>query len=172
MKSASQGLDDRFLDGPEQGCRLLQISPRQSQCMLQLQVMKDSVQGVFSLEFIGCCRIDADIGLIAAKGGPDVPSTFAEGDGRHPIFSSQQMGSAEGVVDYLHWESSALARRAVFPEGISRRHGVLQEDGDQVIPGFRPVRPAPLEGFAVTRQGCVECRSATMIKVHGMDGII
>jgi hypothetical protein len=53
MESAAQSLDHRFLDGPEQGRCLRHISPRQPQGMVQLLVMKNPVQGVFSLEFIG-----------------------------------------------------------------------------------------------------------------------
>ncbi len=78
VKPASQGLYNSLLDGPEQGCCLCHISPRQPHCMLQLLVMEDPVQGVFSPEFLKRCRIDADIGLIPAKGGPDFPSTLAE----------------------------------------------------------------------------------------------
>jgi hypothetical protein len=55
--------------------------------MLKLLWMEDPVKGVFSLEFIGPCHIDADIRLISTESGPDFSSTLAEGDGRTPIFS-------------------------------------------------------------------------------------
>ena len=53
-------------------------------------------KGVFSLKFIGFCYIDADIGCIPTKRGPDFPSALTEGDGRTPIFSQQQIGLPSG----------------------------------------------------------------------------
>jgi hypothetical protein len=138
--------------------------------MLQLLIMKDPMQGISSGEFIGRCRINADIGLISANSGPDVPSALAEGDGRHPIFSRQQTGSAEGVVDHVHRQSSVIGQKPPFPGGISRRRNISQEEGDQVFFVGFPVRPASFARFAIARQGCIECRSPTVIKVHGMDG--
>jgi hypothetical protein len=55
--------------------------------MLKLLCMEDPVKGVFSLEFIGPCHIDADIRLISTESGPNFSSPLAEGDGRTPIFS-------------------------------------------------------------------------------------
>ena len=101
-----------------------------------------------------------------------MPSTLAEGDGRHPVFSQQQMGSAEGVVDHVNRESSAFERKPPFPEGISHRRNMGQEDRDQVIFVCFPVRAASFTRLAITRQGCIECRSASMLKTHGMDGYV
>jgi hypothetical protein len=53
MERASHGLDHRFLDRPEQGRCIFHISPRQLQGMVQLQVMKNPVQRIFSPNFIG-----------------------------------------------------------------------------------------------------------------------
>jgi hypothetical protein len=55
--------------------------------MLKLLCMEDPVKGVFSLEFIGPCHIDADIRLISTESGPNSSSPLSEGDGRTPIFS-------------------------------------------------------------------------------------
>jgi len=137
--------------------------------MLQLLVMKDPVYGVLALEFIGRCHIDANIGLVPTKSGPDFPSTLAEGDGPALIFSQQETGPAEPVADHMNWESSSIGRMPVFPEGTFQRHSVIQQDGDQDILVSCPVRPASFEGFAITWQGCIECRSPSMIKTHGMD---
>jgi len=138
--------------------------------MLQFLVMKDPVQGVFSLEFIGRCHINADIGLIPTKSGPDFPSTLAEGDGRAPIFSQQEMGPAERAVDHVNFENSSIEQMSKFPGGTFHRRNVIQEDGDQMILVSCPVRPASFEDFVVTWQGCIECRAPSMIKTHGMDG--
>jgi hypothetical protein len=47
---------------------------------------------------------------------------------------------------------------------------VIQEDGDQMVLVSCPVRPASFEGFTIAWQGCIECRSPSMIKTHCMDG--
>jgi hypothetical protein len=54
--------------------------------MLKLLRLEDPVKGISTLEFIGPCHINADIGLIATERRPDVPSTLAERDGRTPNF--------------------------------------------------------------------------------------
>jgi hypothetical protein len=63
--------------------------------MFKLFRMEDPVKRVFSSEFIGPCHINAYIGRISGESGPDFSSPLAEGDGRTPIFSQQEMGSAE-----------------------------------------------------------------------------
>jgi hypothetical protein len=138
--------------------------------MLELPVMKDPVTGIFSLKFISRCHIDADIGRIPAKSGPNFPSTFAEGDGRAPISSQQKMGPAERVVDHMNWERSSIERMPVFHRRTFHRRNVIQQEGDQAILVFFPVRPASFMVFTITRQGCIECWSPAMIKTHGMDG--
>jgi len=95
MEGTSQRLDNSFLDRPEQGCRLFQITARQLQGMMKLMGMEDPLKGVITLEFIGPCHIDADIGLISTEGGPKCSSPLAEGDGRTPIFPQQEPGPAK-----------------------------------------------------------------------------
>ena len=73
VEGAAQGLNHGFFDGPEQGRGPGQISTRQPQGMVQLRSMEDPVYGVFSLEFMGCGHIDADIRLIPTEGGPIFP---------------------------------------------------------------------------------------------------
>jgi hypothetical protein len=63
--------------------------------MFKLLRMEDPGKGVFSLEFIWPCHIDADIGRISAESGPDFSSPLAEGYGRPPVSSHQEMGPAE-----------------------------------------------------------------------------
>ena len=70
--------------------------------------MEDPVKGVFSLEFIGPCHINAYIKLISTKGSPDFSSTLAEGDGQTPIFSQQEIGPAKRAADHLNWEASSV----------------------------------------------------------------
>jgi len=70
--------------------------------MLKLLRMKDPVKGVFSVKFIGPRRIDADIGLISTESGPQSSAFLAEGDGRTPIVSQQEMGPAKRAADDLN----------------------------------------------------------------------
>jgi hypothetical protein len=132
--------------------------------------MKDPVTGVSSLKFIGRCYIDADIGCIPAKCGPDFPATLAEGDGRTPMFSQQEVRPAEWVADHVNGKRSAFERKPAFPKRTIHPRNVIQQEGDQAILIFFPVRPAPFVVFTITRQGCIERGSPAMIKTHGMDG--
>ena len=108
METASEGLDNGFLNGPEQGGRLWHICTLQPQGMLKLFCMEDPLKGVFSLEFIWTCHIDAYLRLISTEGGPDSSSTLAEGNSRPPMLSQQEMGLAKRVVDHLNRESSSV----------------------------------------------------------------
>ena len=170
MERASQSLDHRFLDGPEQGRCLGHISPRQPQDVVQLLVMKNSVQGIFSPKFIGRCRINADIGCIPAKGGPDLPASLAEGDGRATSCFHQKFGPAERAVGHMNGGGSAVAPMSTLPGGIFHRRHVTHQDGSQTILVCCPLCPASFAG--ITRQGCIKCRSPAMAETHGMDGYV
>jgi hypothetical protein len=98
--------------------------------MVKLLCMEDPVKGVFSLEFIGPCHIDADIRLIPTESGPDVSSTLAEGDGRTSISTQQEMGPPERATDNLNWESSTVGGLRAFPKRTFRCHKVIPQDGD------------------------------------------
>ena len=150
MESTSQGLDNGFLDRPEKGRCLFQISTRQPQGMLKLLWIEDPVKGVFALEFIGPCRIDADIRLISTESSPDFSSTVAEGDGGTPIFSQQEMGPAKRAVDHLNWDSSVVGGLGAFPKRIFYRQKVIAQGGDEAVLVFCPDRPTPFEGFGAT----------------------
>jgi hypothetical protein len=138
--------------------------------MLKFLFMEDPVKGVFSLEFIGPCHIDADIRLIPTEGGPGFSSTLAEGDGRAPIFSQQKMGPAKRVADHLNWESSSVGGMIAFAKRISHRHKVIPQGGDEAVFVPCPVRPTPFEGFVGTWHGCIEDGSPPMNETHGMNG--
>src|ERR1700690_1554000 len=102
MECPAQGLDSGFLDRPEQGRCLFQISVYQHQSMVKLLWMEYPGQGIFCVEFIGLCHINANIRLISRENSPDFSSTFAEGNSRAPVFSQQEMGSAKQVPDHLN----------------------------------------------------------------------
>jgi hypothetical protein len=87
--------------------------------------MEDPVKGVFSVEFIGPCHIDADIRLISTESNPDFSSTLAEGDGRTTIFSHHEMGPAKQVGYYLSWESSPIGRLIAFPKRTFHSYKVI-----------------------------------------------
>ena len=119
--------------------------------MVKLFRMEDPVKGVFSLEFIGPCHINADIGLISAESGPDFSSTLAEGDGRTPIFSHQEMGPAKRAADHLNRERRSVGRLQCFQRGLSmRRKVMIPQGGDEAVPGFFSVRPLSL-GVSLSR---------------------
>jgi hypothetical protein len=88
------------------------------------------------------------------------------------MISQQEMGPAERVADHVNGESSSIQRLPEFPKGPFHRSNVIQQDGDQAILVFFPVCPASFDGFAVTRQRRIECRSPAMIKTHGMYGYV
>jgi hypothetical protein len=139
--------------------------------MLKLLWMEDPVKGVFSLEFIGPCHIDADIGLISTESSPGSSSTVAEGDGRTPIFSQQEMWPAKQVADYLNWESSSVGRLAASPKGtVHRRNKVIPQGGDKAVLILCPVRLTPFEGFSGTWHGCIEDGSPSTSETHGTNG--
>src|SRR5208283_1791214 len=115
--------------------------------MLKLFGMEDPVKGVFSLEFIGPCHIDANIKVISAKSSPDFSSTLAEGDGRTLIFSEQEMGPAKQAANYLDRESSSVGGLAAFPKRTFHGHKVIPQSGDEALFDHCPVCPAPFEGF-------------------------
>jgi hypothetical protein len=159
MEGTSQCLDDRFLDRPEQGCGRCQISARQPQGMFKLWWLEDPVKGVFSLKLIGPCHIDADIGFIFTKGGPDFPATLAEGDGRTWIFSQQEMGPAQQSASHLNWQSLSVGGLTALPTRIFHGRKVIPQGGDEAVPGF----VAPW-------QGGIEDRPASVQETHGMNG--
>jgi hypothetical protein len=101
MERASQRLNHRFLDRPEQGRCPGRISPRELPGKVQFLVVKNPAQGVITLEFVGRCHIDADIGPIPTKSGPDLPVPRAEGNGWSPNFSQQELRPAQQTVSHL-----------------------------------------------------------------------
>jgi hypothetical protein len=147
MECTSQSLDNGFLDRPEQGRCLFQISARQPQGVLKLLWMEDPVKGVFSLEFIGPCHINANIRFISTESSPDFSSPLAEGDGRTLIFSQQEMGPAKQAADHLNWGSSSVGRLTAFPKRTFHRYKVIPQGGNEAVFVPCPVRPTPFEGF-------------------------
>src|ERR1017187_896016 len=138
--------------------------------MLKFLSIKDPVKGVFSLEFGGLCHVDAHIGLIPTEGGPDFPSTFAEGDGWPPMCTQQEMGLAKRVADHLNRERRPVGGKAGCTERTVHRHKVIPQDGDQAVLGFFSIRLMSRGGFGVTRQGCIEDRPTSMNGIHRIDG--
>jgi hypothetical protein len=132
--------------------------------------MEDPVKGVFSVECIGPCRIDADIGLISTESDPEGSSILAEGNGRTPIFSQQEMGPAKQAADHLNGESSSVGRLTGFPKRTFHRHKVIPQGGDEAELVPCPVRPTLFKAFVGTWHGCIVDGSTSMYKAHGMNG--
>jgi hypothetical protein len=101
--------------------------------MLKLLWMKGTVEGVSSLKFIGLRHINADIRLISTKSSPEFSSPLAEGDGRAPIFTQQEVGPAEAASDNLNWKGSPAGRLTVFPKRSFHRHKVVPQSGDEQV---------------------------------------
>jgi hypothetical protein len=137
--------------------------------MLKLLWMEDPVKGVFSVEFIGPCHIDANIKFISAESSPDLSSTLAEGDGRTPIFSHQEMRPAKEVAYHLNRESSPIGRLPTSPKRIFHGHKVIPQGGDETVLVPCPLRPALFEGALGTWHGCIEDGPPSMTETHGMN---
>jgi hypothetical protein len=138
--------------------------------MLKLLWMEDPVMGIFSGEFIGPCRIDADIGLISGESGPEGSSFLAEGDGRTPIVSHHKPGPAKRAADHLDRERRPVGRLTVFPKRTFHRRKVIPQGGDEAVPVPRLTRSTPFEGSGGTGHGCIEDGAPSMNGTRGMDG--
>ena len=157
MKGAAQGLGDGFLDRPEKRRGLGQVSTRQLQCLVKLLYVKDPVHGVAFLEFGASRRIDADFRLVATEGGPDFFARRAEGDGRAPVFSQQEMGPAQRIVDQLNRECDPVGEK------------VFAEDGDEPATVFRSTGYASAGGCGVPWHGGIEDEAPARNETHSLD---
>jgi hypothetical protein len=138
--------------------------------MFKFLWMEDPVKGVFSVEFIGSCHVDADIGLVSTEGSPDSSSTVAEGDGRTPIFSQQETGPAKQAAYHLNWESSSVEGLAASPTRTFRSRKMIPQGGDEAVLVPCPVRPTPFEGFTGAWHGCIEDGSHSTSETYGTNG--
>jgi hypothetical protein len=93
--------------------------------MLKLLVIEYPVKGVSLLELISPGNIDADIGPIPAEGGPDISSTFTEGDGRAATFSQKEMGPAKRAADHVDGKSRSLGGMKAFPKRAFHHRQVI-----------------------------------------------
>ncbi len=131
--------------------------------------MEDPVKGVSSPEFIGPCHINADIAIIATESSPDLPSTLAEGDGRAPNFSQQEMGPAKQATEQLYGESISVGRLTALPKWTPLCHKVPPQGGDESVLVLCPVSPAPIEDVAGAWQRCIEDGAPSVNGTQGMD---
>ncbi|OGW26972.1 MAG: hypothetical protein A2X56_06685 [Nitrospirae bacterium GWC2_57_13] len=138
--------------------------------MVKLLWMEDPVKGVFSLEFIGPCRINADIRPICTESGPDFSSTLAEGDGRTPLFSQQEMGPAEQAADDLNRESGSVGETTVRPGRTFHPRKMLQQNRYQMNLICRPACSVTCDGFSDTGRARIQDGSSLLRKTYGLDG--
>src|SRR5512141_356444 len=108
------------------------------------------------MKFIGPCHINADIRPISTESTPDFSSTPAEGDGRTPIFSQQEMGPAKQAVFHLNGGSSSVVRLPAFRKWTFHSPKVIPQSGDEAVLVPCPVRPIPFASLSGTRDGCIE----------------
>jgi hypothetical protein len=140
--------------------------------MLKLLVIEHPVKGVSLREFIGPRHIDADIGPVPAEGGPDVSSSFTEGDGRAPLCSQQELGPAKRATDHVNGLSGSAGGMQAFPKRAFQRRQAIPQDRYQAELVRRCICPLSCEGFGGTWQGCIEDRSPAMIETRGTDGYV
>jgi hypothetical protein len=127
--------------------------------MVKLCWLENPVKGVFTLKFVGPCRIDADIGLIVTECGPDCSATLAEGDGWTRKSSHQEMRPAELAADDLKKQNLPVGGWTALPTRTFRNRKVIPKTGDEAVPGF----VAPW-------QAGIENRPASVQETHGMHG--
>jgi len=169
MKGAAQGLGDGFLDGPEKRRGLGQVSACQLQCLMKLLYVEDPVHGVPFPEFGASGHIDADIRRVAAEGGPDFFARHAEGDGRAPVFSHQEMGPAQRIVDQLNRECDPVGEMGAFPKWTFLRPKVLPEDGDEPATVFGPTGTASTGGCRAPWHGGIEDDTPARNETHSLN---
>ena len=158
MKGAAKCLDDGFLDRPQKRRGLGQVSACQLQCLVKLLYVEDPVHGVAFLEFGASGHIDADIRFVAAEGGPDFFAGRAEGDGRAPVFSHQEVGPAQRIVDQPNRECDPVGEVEVFPE-----------EGDETATDFRPTGYGSGEGCGVPLHGGIEDDTPARNETHRLN---
>jgi len=95
------------------------------------------VHGVAFLEFGASGHIDADIRLVSTEGGPDFFARRTEGNSRAPVFSQQEMGPAQRIVDDLNRECETVGEMGAFPKRTFLHPKVFPEDGDEPATVFR-----------------------------------
>ncbi len=169
MKGAAQGLGDGFLDRPEKRGGLGQVSACQLHCLVKLPYVENPVHGVAFLEFGASGHIDADIRLVAAEGGPDFLALRAEGDSRAPMFSHQEMGPAQRVVDQPNRECDPVREMGAFPKKTFLCPKVFPEDGDEPPTVFRPTGCASGGGYGVPRHGGIEDDAPARNETHRLN---
>ena len=169
MKGAAQGLGDGFLDRPEKRRGVGQVSACQLHCLVKLPYVEDPVHGVAFLEFGASGHIDSDIRLFAAEGGPDFFARRAEGDGRAPVISHQEMGPAQRIVDQPNRECDPVGEMGAFPERTSLRPKVFPEDGDETATVFRPTGYASGGGCGGPRHGGIEDDTPARNETHNLN---
>lgn len=169
MKGAAQGLGDGFLDRPEKRRGLGQVSARQLPCLVKLLCVEDPVHGVAFLEFGASGHIDADIRLVATEGGPDFFARRAEGDGRAPVFSQQEMGPAQRIVDQLNRECDSVGEMGVFPKRAFLRPKVFPEKGGEPATVFRLTGSASGGGCGVPWHGGIEDDAPARNETHSLN---
>ena len=168
MKGAAQALGDGLLDRPEQRRGPGQVSVRQLQCLVELLSVEDPVYGVAFLKLGASGHIDADIRLVATEGGPDFFARRAEGDGRAPVFSRQEMGPAQRIVDDLNRDCDSVGEMGAFPKRTFLRPKVFPEDGDEPALVFRPTGRASGGGCGVPWHRGIEDDAPARNETHGL----
>jgi hypothetical protein len=169
MKGAAQALGDGFLDRPEQRCGLGQVSARQLQCLVKLLYVEDPAQGIAFLEFGASGHIDADIRLVVTEGGPDFFACRAEGDGRTPVSSQQEMGPTQRIVDYVNRERDSVGEMGAFPKWVFLRPKVFPEGCDEPTTVFHPTGRASGRGCGVLWHGAIKDDAPARNETHGLN---
>ena len=169
MKGAAQGLGGGFLDRPKKRRGLRRVSARQLQCLVKLLYVEDPVHWIAFLEFGASGHIDADIRVVATEGGPDFFARRAEGDGGALVFSQQEMGPAQHIVDDLTRECDSVGEMGAFPKWTFLRPKVFPEDADEPATAFRPTGRASGAVCGVPWHGGIEDDASARNWTHGVN---
>ena len=166
MKGATQGLDDGFLDGPEECGGAGRVAVCQLQCLAKFWCVENPLCRVAFRKFGAASHINADIRVVASDGGPDFIARSGEGNGRSSMFSKQEIGSAERIGTDLNWVGDAVGKMESFAKKYSLRQKIFPEDGDKPVMDFHAAGHAGGGGGAVAWCGGVENNATVRNDLH------
>jgi hypothetical protein len=85
------------------------------------------------------------------------------------VFSQQELGPAQRIVDYLNRECGSARERGAFPKRTFHRPKVLPEGGDKLAAVFRPTGGAPGGRCGVPWRGSKEDDGPARNETRGLN---
>jgi hypothetical protein len=84
------------------------------------------------------------------------------------VFSQQEMGPAQRIVDYLNRGCGSVGKMGAFPKRSFRRAKVFPEGSDEPATSFRPSGRASRRGCGVSRRGGIQDDAPARNETHGL----